>query len=241
MTDTPTTHGQLAAITGASSGIGAATARALADAGMNVALGARRKDRLDALAKELRDKGVEALPLALDVRESKSVEAFAAAIEEGFGGLDLAFANAGTGGGDLVKEMDLETWNDVLETNVTGVFLTCKHLLALLEGRRGTRSLVITASVAGTVGVPGGSAYCASKWAVRGFAQSLALEVSGQGIRVTTINPGYVATPWHEDDDRRADMVQPEDVAKVVLDLHRLPPTAMVDDVNLWPTRMYDA
>lgn len=234
--------GKVAVITGASSGIGQATAERLAGEGMDVALAARRLDRLEKIAGDLRSKhDVEVLPLEVDVREWPSVQEMAAAVEETFGGADLVFANAGTGGGAFVEDMPVATWEKVIETNLSGAFHTAKATIPLLEDRPGTRTLVFTASVSGTMGMAGSSAYCASKWGLRGFAQSLALEVSGQGIRVTSINPGFVNTRWHEGHPRAEEMIQPEDLGDLVAYLATMPETALLDDVTVWPAKMYDA
>lgn len=236
-----TLDGKVAIITGASSGIGQATAQRLAEQGMDLALAARRADKLEEIAGRLRaGHDVEAVPLEVDVREWPDVQDMAAAVEDTFGGADLVFANAGTGGGAFVEEMRLATWDKVIETNLTGAFHTAKACLGLLEDRPGTRTIVFTASVSGTVGMAGSSAYCASKWGLRGFAQSLALEVASQGIRVTSINPGFVNTRWHEGHPRADEMVQPEDIGDLVAYLATMPETAQIDDVTVWPAKMYD-
>lgn len=232
--------GRVAAITGASSGIGATTARRLAAEGMDVALGARRSKELEALARELeQEHGVDALPFEVDVRSLEQVQAFADATAEAFGGVDLLFANAGTGGHGEVRSIPEEAFEETVDVNLIGAFRTAQAFLPLLEDRPGTRSIVFTASVSGTAGMPGSSAYCASKWGLRGFSQSLALEVADEGIRVSAINPGFVNTRWHEDHPRADEMIQPEDVADVVVTLARLPDTAMIDDVTVWPAKMY--
>lgn len=241
----PSLDGRTAAVTGASSGIGEAVAERLAAEGMRVALGARRKERLDAVAKRIEADGGEALPVALDVRDEASVAGFADAVGEAFGEVDLLMANAGRGGPGAVRDLDVDTWRDVLETNLTGAFLTVRAFLPLMErdGMPGDgeawRTIVTTASVSGTMGMAGSSAYCASKWGLRGFTQSLALEVADSGIRVASVNPGYVATDWHEGHPREGDMVQPGDIAHLVVTLATMPATVMLDDVTVWPARMY--
>lgn len=233
-------QGKLAAITGASSGIGETTARRLASEGMDVAIGARSGKRLQQIAEEIEDEhDVQALAVEVDVRSMDAVQGFADAVEDRFGGVDLLFANAGTGGHGVVAETSEEDFEATIDTNLTGAFRTAKAFLPLLRGREGTRTIVFTASVSGTVPMAGGSAYCASKFGLRGFARSLAQEVSDDGIRTTAINPGYVNTPWHSGHPRAEEMVQPEDIADLVVTLATMNDTALIDDVRVWPAKMY--
>ena len=232
--------GKVAAITGASSGIGRATAERLAREGMDVALAARRQEDLEAVAERVEDQGTRALPVVCDVTAWDEVRAFASEVGETFGGVDLLFINAGRGGGDTIQEMDVDTWRSVLDTNLTGAFYTAKAFLGLMQGRPGTGTIALTASVAGTMGMAGGSAYCASKWGLRGFAQCLALEAAEHAIRVTSINPGYVNTSWHEGHPRAKEMIQPGDIADLVAYVAKMPGTAQLDDVTVWPAKMYD-
>lgn len=227
---------RVAVVTGASSGIGEAVGRRLADEGMRVAVAARRKDRLEAIADDLPG---DALAVPVDVRDWDSVRSMAATVEETWGGVDLLMANAGTGGRGRVEDLDVDDWQQTIDVNLSGAFRTCKACLPLMRDRPGTRTIVTTASVSGTMGMAGSSAYCASKWGLRGFTQSLALEVADDGIRVTSINPGYVNTRWHEGHPRADEMIQPEDLAQLVVDLATLPERAIIDDVTVWPTEMY--
>lgn len=235
----PSLEGRRAAITGASSGIGAAVARRLAREGMDVALAARREGKLEDLAAELEGEGVETLVRGVDVRDWGAVEGFADAVGEAWGEVDLLHANAGVGGGGTVADLDVDEWERVVETNLTGVFHAAKAFEPLLVEAREPATAAVTASVSGTVGMAGSSAYCASKWGVRGFAQSWAQEVSDEGVRVTTLNPGFVNTRWHSGHPRSGEMIQPGDLADLVVKLATLPSTAMVDDVTVWPARMY--
>jgi NADP-dependent 3-hydroxy acid dehydrogenase YdfG len=236
----PDLEGRVAAITGASSGIGEATARRLAAEGMDVALGARRGDRLGKIADEIEaEHGVEALAVEADVREMDDVQAFADRVDDEFGSVDLLFANAGTSGGAEVDATDEATFEKVVDVNLTGAFRTAKAFLPLLRAADGPRTAVFTASVAGTVPMAGGSAYVASKHGLRGFARSFAQEVADEGIRATAINPGFVNTRWHEDHSRKDEMIQPEDLADLVVTLATMNDTAMIDDVRVWPAKLY--
>ncbi len=232
--------GKTAVIMGASSGIGEATARRLAKEGMNVAIGARREKQLEAIAQSIEeDHGVSALPVTVDVRSMEEVRTFAEKTKDTFGGAELVLANAGRPGRGTVKTMDEATFEATIDVNLTGAFRTAKAFLPLLKIRDGARALLFTGSVAGRIPMPSSSAYCASKHGLRGFARSLAQEVAEDGIRTTVIQPGYVNTPWHEGDPRSEDMVQPEDIAQLVVDLFTLHETAMLDEATVWPARMY--
>lgn len=192
--------GKVAIITGASSGIGLASAKLFAREGASVVLGARRRAPLEALAAEIEALGGRATALAGDVRE----EAFAAALVDAavrrFGGLDVAFNNAGTLGRLApLPELTLAEWQHALDTNLTGAFLGAKHQIpALLE--RGAGSLIFTSTFVGhTVGFPGAAAYAASKAGLLGLTRALAAELGPRAIRVNAILPGGTDTPMaHE-------------------------------------------
>lgn len=224
-------------VTGASSGIGAAVARRFASEGARVVLGARDETALAAVAKECKD----AFALPLDVTDAASVAAFAGAVRDRYGNVDVLVSNAGVGEWSKVQDTTVEAWDRVMATNLRGAFLVAKAFLPLLLPERPhLRTVLHTASVAGLDGRVGNAAYGASKAGLRIFSQSLAAEVSGRGIRVVCVNPGYVATPLVEGDDvPLRDMVQPDELAQVYLDLATLPPGAFVDEINVWPTKLY--
>ena len=170
-------------VTGASAGIGAATARALAGAGFSVVIGARRTDRLEQLAGE-----IGALALPLDVTDAASVRAFAERIPD----CRILVNNAGGAKGrEVVAEADEEAWRWMLEVNFLGTVRVTKALLPTLE-RSGEGHLVIVGSVAGFETYPGGGGYVGAKHAERALAKTLRLEVLGKPIRVSEINPGLV-------------------------------------------------
>ena len=179
---------RIAVVTGASSGIGAATSRRLARAGFHVVAGARRADRLQALAEE-----VGATTLALDVTDPASVEAFAAAVADHHGHADLLVNNAGTGPGlDPVADGRDADWQVTLDTNVVGLLRVTRTLLPLLRAAPHAH-IVNLGSIAGFEVYEGGAGYTASKHAVRAITDTLRLELNGEPIRITEIAPGMVA------------------------------------------------
>jgi len=182
---------RIAVVTGASSGIGEATARGLREAGFFVVLGARRQDRLMTVARELGGRG-----LALDVRDPASIEAFTAAIAAEFGQVEVLVNNAGLAAGlQPLAEGNDDDWVQMIETNVLGLLRVTKAMLPLL--RRAPRAHIVNlGSVAGFEVYPGGVGYTASKHAVRAITKTLRLELMGEPIRVTEIEPGLVETEF---------------------------------------------
>ena len=197
---------RIAVVTGASSGIGAASARRLAGAGFHVVAGARCSDRLHALAEE-----VGATTLALDVTDPASVEAFAAAVRDRHGHADLLVNNAGTGPGlDPIADGHDADWQASLDTNVVGLLRVTRTFLPLLRAAPHAH-IVNLGSIAGFEVYPGGAGYTASKHAVRAVTDTLRLELNGEPIRITEIAPGMVETEFSvirfRGDQGRADAV----------------------------------
>ena len=182
---------RIAVVTGASSGIGAASTRQLARAGFHVVAGARRTDRLETLAEE-----VGAATLALDVTDPASVEAFAAAVHDRHGQVDRLVNNAGPGIGlDPVADGRDEDWQATLDTNVVGLLRVTRTFLPLLRAAPHAH-IVNLGSIAGFEVYPGGAGYTASKHAVRAITDTLRLELNGEPIRITEIAPGMVETEF---------------------------------------------
>jgi len=177
-------------ITGASSGIGAALAREYARRGADLALAARRTERLEALAGELRARGRRALVLACDVTRDGDLETAVARTREGLGPIDVVVANAGFGVVGPVERLRLDDYRRQFETNVFGVLRTVYATLEDLKRTRGR--LAILGSVSGHLATPGGSPYAMSKFAVRALAEALRHELRGAGVAVTLISPGFV-------------------------------------------------
>ena len=215
-------------ITGASSGIGAATARIAAEAGWNVVLTARRQDKLDALVGEI---GESALAVACDVSDPDSVSRAVTAAVDRFGGLDAVFANAGLGATQMGTEAgELENWRQMLDTNIWGALLTAKMSLPELRKTRG--HFLVTGSRAGR-DILKGSVYGATKWFIHGWGQNLHAEMREWGGRCTVIAPGMVDTPFF--DEPKPQGLRPEDVARAVVYAMEQPATMNVNEVYVMP------
>jgi NADP-dependent 3-hydroxy acid dehydrogenase YdfG len=232
---------RIAVVTGASSGIGAATARQLARAGFHVVAGARRSDRLEPLAEE-----VGATTLALDVTDPASVDAFTAAVADRHGHADLLVNNAGAALGlDPVADGHDQDWQTMLDTNVVGLLRVTRGFLPLLRAAPHAH-IVNLGSIAGFEVYPGGAGYAASKHAVRAITQTLRLELNGEPIRITEIAPGMVETEFSltrfHGDQSRADQVyagvQPltaDDIADCVVWAVTRPPHVDIDFMVVRP------
>ena len=233
---------RLAVVTGASSGIGAATARALANDGFEVALGARRGDRIEALAAEIGGHARE-----LDVTDSRSVEEFAAWTEE-LGGASVLVNNAGGAKGlEPIAEMHEERWRWMYEVNVLGLAMMTKALLPQIR-RTGSGHVIIIGSAAGTETYARGAGYTAAKFGAHAVFGSLRLELLGEDVRVTEVMPGAVRTEFglvrFEGDEEKAEApyrgitpLTPEDVAECVRWAVSLPPHVNVDRLDVRPVR----
>jgi NADP-dependent 3-hydroxy acid dehydrogenase YdfG len=217
-------------ITGASSGIGEATARRAAEAGYRLVLGARREEKLRALADELG--GPErALAVRCDVTEWSDQEAIAAAALDAFGSIDVAFANAGFGAGRSFLASTPEHWRNMVLTNVYGAALTIRATMEALKASRG--HLLLTGSVAGRRALPG-SLYSCTKWAVTAMGEAARLELDGTGVRVTLIEPGMVNTPFF--DEPVSDALESDDIARAVIYAVSQPPHVDVNEILVRPT-----
>jgi NADP-dependent 3-hydroxy acid dehydrogenase YdfG len=204
-------EGRVVMITGASSGIGEATARMVVAAGGQVVLGARRLDRLEALREEL---GADSVAVrAVDVKVDEDVVGLVELARERFGRLDVVFANAGYGGGGTIAYGEPDVWREMLLTNVYGAAITVRHAIELLL-ESPSAQIVLTSSVAGRIVHPTrNQMYSATKFAVEGIAEGLRKELTGKA-RVTVIEPGAVDTEFQEWPGRVLDA---EDIARAVL------------------------
>ncbi len=215
-------------ITGASSGIGAATARAAASAGWRVGLFARSEDKLASLAGEI---GEEATPLPGDVTSLDDLTGAISRFAEAAGGLDAAFANAGKGlDTPGTEDGDPDEWRQLIDINIMGVLYTARAALPHLRERKG--HLVMTGSAAGRRQITG-SIYGATKWFVHGYAGNMAEEMRKWGGRCTVIAPGMVDTAFF--DTPKPDKLHPEDVADAVMHALSAPDRAGVREIFLMP------
>jgi NADP-dependent 3-hydroxy acid dehydrogenase YdfG len=230
MSDPATSNRGVFLITGASSGIGAATARRAVQEGWRVVLAARSADRLQDLAAELGG-DEQALAVRCDVTEWEQQQAMVAAALEAFGRVDVAFANAGFGAKRGFSQDTPEHWRDMVLTNVLGAALTIRATMEQLIANRG--QLLLTSSVAGRRVLPG-SLYSCTKHAVTAMAEAARQELHDKGVRVTSIEPGMVDTPFF--DDRPREALLDDDIARAVIYATSQPEHVSVNEVLIRPT-----
>jgi NADP-dependent 3-hydroxy acid dehydrogenase YdfG len=221
--------GKVFLITGASSGIGAATARHAAQAGFRLVLAARSVDRLEELAKELGG-DERAVAVRCDVTEWEDQEALVATTLERFGRLDVAFANAGFGASRGFLSDTPEHWREMVLTNVLGAAYTVRATLPALKESQG--HILLTGSVAGRRAIPG-SLYSSTKWAITGMGESLRQDVNDTGIRVTMVEPGQVDTPFFSKPGEGR--LAADDVARAVMFAVQQPPHVDVNEILVRP------
>ena len=217
-------------ITGASSGIGEATARRAAEAGYRLVLAARREKLLKELAAELGG-DERALAVGCDVTEWAEQEAMVAAALDAYGQLDVAFANAGFGASRSFLSSTPEHWREMVLTNVYGAALTIRATMEELKKSKG--HLLLTGSVAGRRALPG-SLYSCTKWSVTAMGEAARQELDGTGVRVTLIEPGMVDTPFF--DEPVKDALESDDIARAVLYAVSQPPHVDVNEMLVRPT-----
>lgn len=224
------------AVTGASRGIGAAAARALAAKGAKLALLARSADALGALDPELRALGAaDVLVFPADVG-SPSVEGFIPAIVERWGGLDALINNAGLGIMKPVEKLTDEDWSTVLSTNLTGPFRLSRAAIEPMR-KRGGGHIINVSSIAGEVAFAGGGAYCASKFGLQGLSECLMAEVRRDGIKVTILGPGSVDTRFDAGGTQDTSWkIAPEEIARAIIFALEAPENTMASKIQIRPT-----
>lgn len=214
--------GKVAIITGASAGIGQASARALAREGARLVLSARRQERLDALIQEVRSLGSEALAVVGDAREEATAANAVAAAMSSFGSIDILLNNVGVGNYKKLIDTSLDDYVEMMDANVRTTFLFSRHVVPVMI-KQGEGLVLMISSMAGVYGFPGEAVYCASKFAQIGFAEGLDKELRPYGIKVGAICPGGVKTEFAIGKGRTAagvkqsEMLEAEDVAAAVL------------------------
>jgi NADP-dependent 3-hydroxy acid dehydrogenase YdfG len=239
--------GRIALVTGASSGIGEATAIALAQAGARVAIAARRVDRLQALAERLRSLGAEPLVLEADLLDEHVAQQTVRDTESHFGQLDILVNNAGVMYLEPVAEADLGRWRRMLELNVLSLIASTQAALAGMKSRRDGH-IVNIASTAGRIANPNAAAYSATKFGVVAFSEALRREVYADNIRVSVIEPGVVQTELRDHIGHAATQanlnawagamrqLQSEDVADAIVFCVTRPPHVNVNEILMRPT-----
>lgn len=229
-----------ALITGASSGIGKATALAFAASGIDVALVSRSQDKLDAVATAAQETGVKAKAYVLDLAKIEQVKAGIEAIATEFAGIDILVNNAGIAYTNTLEATTLSDWQQVMNLNLTSVFQCIQGILPIMRNQeRGT--IINIASIAGQQPFPGWGAYSVSKAALIALSKTLAAEERQNGIRVVSICPGAVNTPlWDTDtvqvDLNRSAMLTPEIVAQSILHAVLMPEQAVIESITLTPS-----
>lgn len=228
-----------ALVTGATEGIGRATAMALGRAGYRVGVCARTGPNIAALLTDLRNEGITAAGRAADVGDPRSVRAMVEAVTAELGPIDTLINNAGIAIFRPFSELSLEDWDATMATNLRSLFLVTREVLPGMRERK-AGFIVNVASLAGKNGIAEGTAYVASKHAVLGFSKSLMLEVRKDGVRVLAICPGSVDTALirkiRRPGEKAGEILQPEDVAQAILAALRMPSRALVSEIDIRPS-----
>jgi NAD(P)-dependent dehydrogenase (short-subunit alcohol dehydrogenase family) len=227
-----------ALITGGSSGIGLAIARALGQDGYALTVSARRPDKLESAAQGLRDEGLDVHSVPANMADEEDIKKVVAEHRDRFGRMDVLVNNAGLGIGGAVADAETKKLDLQLNVNLRAVYLVARESIPLLKeaGAEHRKALMInTASIAGKHGQGWLAAYSATKFGVVGLSQALHKELSNDGIQVTALCPGFVATAmtdWIEDQVPKGDMIQPDDIAEAVRFLLRTSPHCIVPEVQ---------
>lgn len=236
MSTTMNLENKVAYITGGSKGIGYAVAKALLNKGMKVAISGRNLDAVQKAAGELGSTDV-VLGLQSDVTKYTDEQKAVETIMDTWGKLDVVLANAGVGHFAPIDEMDLNQWDQMVNTNLTGAFYTLKASVEALKISKGY--YMTLASLAGTNFFASGAGYNATKFGVVGFTQAVMLDLRKYGIKVSTIMPGSVATYFNgnEPSEKDAWKIQPEDIGQLVVDLLQMNPRTLPSKIEVRPTR----
>ncbi len=227
-------------ITGASAGIGYASARALAAEGARLVLTARRQERLTALSEEVRAMGTDAAVVVGDAREEETAHRTVTAAVENFGRLDILINNAGVGNYKELVETSAEEYDEMMDSNMRSTFVFTRQAVPIMLSQ-GVGTILMLSSMAGIYGFAGEAVYCATKFAQVGFAQALDKELRPRGIKVGVICPGGVKTEFAlgrgrtEESVAQAGMLDPEDVAGVVLLACTQSPGSRIIEVQMRP------
>jgi NADP-dependent 3-hydroxy acid dehydrogenase YdfG len=230
-----TLNGKVAVITGASKGIGRSIAVALGKEGCIVSLCARSKAGLEETAGKVADVGGKSLVMECDISRDRDIERTVTHTLDQLGKIDILVNNAGVGFLKPFDQLGIDEFDTMWKVNIRGAFLMTKAVLPNMKQRR-EGCIVNIASLAGKNGFKGGTGYGATKWALRGFATSLMLEVREANVKVVTIFPGSVDTSFSKRDQPRHGIPKPEDVAAAVLFAVASPERALFSEIDLRPT-----
>jgi 3-oxoacyl-[acyl-carrier protein] reductase len=237
MSHMTTLDGQIALVTGAGKGIGAAVSKRLASMGAMILLAARDRERLASVQQEIVTSGGRAEAAPLDLREESSIATLAQSVKERFGRCDILVNNAGIGlTGQPLHETSPAAWNEMISTNLRGPYLMIRAFAPLMIAA-GAGHIVNISSLAGHNPLKNGAAYSASKWGLNGLTYSVAEELREYGIRVSAVAPGSVNTGFGGGGKDGSWKVQPEDVANVVAMIVTQSPQSFVSEVKLRPLR----
>ena len=230
--------GRAALVTGGSSGIGLAIARALGQDGYSLTVSARRPDKLEQAVAGLRDEGLEVEAVPANMAKEEDILALVEGHKERLGRLDVLINNAGVGIGGEIAEQETKKLDMQLDVNLRAVYLTLRECIPMLKeaGAEHGKALALnTASIAGKFGQPWLAAYSATKAAVVGLSQAAHGELSTSGVQVTAFCPAFVATPmtdWTQESVPKEEMIQPEDIAEAVRFLLKTSPACMVPEIQ---------
>jgi 3-oxoacyl-[acyl-carrier protein] reductase len=233
-----TLAGQVAVVTGAGRGIGAAIATTLARLGAHSVLCGRTRGALEATSSAIHSQGGQSTVTECDVADLRSMESVAASVQKTFGRLDILVNNAGIGGGAVpLHQLSPDVWDSVMNTNLRGVYYCIRSFAPMMIGARGGHIINIS-SLAGKNALPNGAAYSASKWGLNGLTYSVAEELRVHNIRVSVICPGSVHTEFSPHAGKSAEkMLQPGDVAHAVAMIVTQAPQSFASEILLRPTQ----
>jgi len=236
--ENPVLSGQVAVVTGAGRGIGAAIARTLAALGGHAVLCGRTREPLEATAAAIQKAGGQNSVMECDVSDVRSVESLAERVERTFGRVDILVNNAGIGGsGGPLHQLAPDVWDQVLNTNLRGAYYCIRSFAPLMIRARGGHIINIS-SIAGKNALPNGAAYAASKWGLNGLSYSVAEELRVHNIRVSVICPGSTHTDFSPHPGKSAEkMLQPDDVAHAVAMIVTQAPQSFASEIVLRPTQ----
>lgn len=237
---------RIALITGATSGIGEATARLLAANNFNLILCGRRQDRLDKLEAEL-SKAASITTLSFDVRDQQAVASAIASLPDAWKSIDVLVNNAGNAHGlDPIQNGSIEDWDAMIDINVKGLLYVSKAVLPVMTERK-SGHIINLGSIAGKEVYPNGNVYCASKFAVDALTRGMRIDLNAFGVKVTSINPGMVETEFSvvrfKGDKEKADLTYKgltpltgKDIADIILYVLQAPPHVQLADITVFPT-----